>query len=113
MVQSVKATYSDGVLKPSESLDLEDGDVVTLSISVDVGAEDGEAIESASVGGHRADNGADVEAASQKGTDIPALLVRLRKIRESVPESAWENVPKDGSINYKHYLYGHPKVDEE
>ena len=37
----------------------------------------------------------------------------FRKIRESVPESEWENVPKDGSINYKHYLYGHPKVDLE
>ena len=28
MVQSVKAIYRDGVLEPSESLDLEDGDVV-------------------------------------------------------------------------------------
>ncbi|MCY4474352.1 MAG: antitoxin family protein [Chloroflexi bacterium] len=113
MVQSVKATYEDGVLKPSESLDLEDGDEVTLSISVEGGGEDGEVSASESVGGNRADNGADVESASHKGTDIPALLERFRKIRESVPESAWENVPKDGSINYKHYLYGHPKVDEE
>ena len=30
MVQSVKATYRDGVLEPSESLDLADGDVVML-----------------------------------------------------------------------------------
>ena len=33
MVQSVKATYKDGVLEPSESLDLEDGQEVGLSIS--------------------------------------------------------------------------------
>ncbi len=32
MVQSVKATYKDGVLEPSESLDLEDGQEVGLSI---------------------------------------------------------------------------------
>ena len=50
MVQSVKATYRDGVLEPSESLDLEDGDVVTLSISEVNGAGDDEGLESASVG---------------------------------------------------------------
>lgn len=33
MVRSVKATYKDGVLEPSESLDLEDGQEVGLSIS--------------------------------------------------------------------------------
>ena len=33
MAQSVKATYKDGVLEPSESLDLEDGQEVGLSIS--------------------------------------------------------------------------------
>ena len=33
MVQSVKATYKDGVLEPSELLDLEDGQEVGLSIS--------------------------------------------------------------------------------
>lgn len=33
MVQSVKATYKEGVLEPSESLDLENGQEVGLSIS--------------------------------------------------------------------------------
>ena len=33
MIQSVKATYRDGVLEPSEELDLEDGQEVGLSIS--------------------------------------------------------------------------------
>ena len=110
IVQSVKATYRDGVLEPSESLDLEDGDVVRLSISVERSAEDG---DSASGDGNGVSDSASVEAESQRPTDIQALHERIRKIRESVPESAWENVPKDGSINYKHYLYGHPKVDME
>ena len=33
MVRSVRATYADGVLKPSEELDLDDGEVVLVTIS--------------------------------------------------------------------------------
>ena len=113
MVQSVKAIYRDGVLEPSESLDLEDGDVVMLSISGEGNAENGEAVDSASVSGNGVSAPASVNSESKKPTDIRALHEFFRKIRESVPESEWENVPKDGSINYKHYLYGHPKVDLE
>ena len=32
------------------------------------------------------------------------------EIRKSVPETEWKKLPKDGSINIDHYLYGHPKV---
>ena len=41
MAQSVKATYKDGVLEPSESLNLEDGQEVGLSISETGDAPDG------------------------------------------------------------------------
>ena len=90
MVQSVKATYRDGVLEPSESLDLEDGDVVMLSISVEGGAEDGDATESVSVGGNGEDNSASVKSVSEKPTDFQALHEMIRRIRESVPASAWD-----------------------
>ena len=112
MVQSVKATYRDGVLEPSESLDLEDGDVVMLSISVEESAEDGEVRESELVGNGVVD-AFHSKSESQTGPDNGEhpLLQRLRKIRESVPASAWDDVPSDGAKNYKHYLYGHPKVD--
>ena len=33
MIESVRATYSDGVLKPRESLDLEEGAEVVVSIA--------------------------------------------------------------------------------
>ncbi len=33
MVRSIRATYRDGVLEPSEELDLEDGEVVVVTIS--------------------------------------------------------------------------------
>ena len=114
MVQSVRATYMDGVLKPSESLDLEDGDVVTLSISIDEIADDGVAIESASADGNGEVEGAEPAEAQRKGpTDGPALLERISRITASVPDSEWEKLPKDGARNKKHYLYGHPKEDEE
>ena len=109
MVQSVKATYRDGVLEPSESLDLEDGDVVTLSISV----EGSEGTDAASVDGNGVDSSASADSESQKPTDIQALHEMFRRIRESVPDSEWEKLPKDGARNKKHYLYGHPKEDEE
>ena len=39
-------------------------------------------------------------------------LVRLaEKAREGIPPEAWKDQPTDGAKNYKHYLYGHPKVD--
>ena len=32
------------------------------------------------------------------------------KIGKSIPSKDWEKVPKDGSINLDHYLYGHRKT---
>ena len=103
MVQSVKATYKDGVLQPSESLDLEDGDVVMLSIWVEASAEDG---ASASVDGNGEMDGADGEHETELGSEKEehSVLRMMREIHESIPDSAWDNVPTDGSINYKHYL---------
>ena len=49
MVQSVKATFRDGVLEPSEELGLEDGQEVGLSISAseDVRGASKERVETA------------------------------------------------------------------
>ena len=61
-------------------------------------------------------------AGAEKGTakeeDIPSstgqsILKMFEKIHKSAPEGAWDDVPKDGSINYKHYLYGYPKREVE
>ena len=78
MVQSVKAIYRDGVLEPSESLNLEDGDVVMLSISVERHAENGEAVDSAS-GGNGVGDSASVSSESQKPTDVKALLENVQE----------------------------------
>ena len=114
MVQSVKATYKDGVLEPSESLDLEDGDVVTLSVLLVESVANGEVTNSTSVGANGKADTADSEGESGTGAakEEHSVLRMIREIHESIPDSAWDNVPTDGSINYKHYLYGHPKVDD-
>ena len=114
MVQSVKAVYRDGVLEPSESLDLEDGDVVTLSISVERNAENGEAVDSASVSGNGEMDGVNRQNESEMVSEEEehSILRMMRKIHESVPDSAWDNVPTDSARNYKHYLYGWPKDRE-
>ena len=84
MMASVRARFSNGVLTPLEPLDLEDGAEVTVSI-------------------------ADVPPPGRAKESIPELFERLRK---SVPPEAWDTMPTDGAKNYKHYLYGHPKVED-
>ena len=109
MVQSVKATYKDGVLEPSESLDLEDGESVVVTVFGQRVMEElaADNIDAPEVSVDDLDSGA---PSSSDNGEHP-LLQRIRKIRESVPASAWDGVPTDGAKNYKHYLYGHPKVD--
>lgn len=33
----------------------------------------------------------------------------ITAISSEIPSAEWMKVPDDGSINYKHYLYGAPK----
>ena len=94
MVQTVRATYRDGVLEPSESLDLEEGG----------------AAESELVNGNGEVVGANKEPDEKSAPS--SILGMIRKIHESVPDSEWEKLPKDGARNLKHYLYGWPKEEE-
>ncbi len=91
MTTTVRATYANGVLTPQEPLDLEEGKQVTVSIEdapLPDGAPPGEA----------------------HGESLVEMFERLRK---SVPPGAWDDMPDDGAKNYKHYLYGHPKAEDE
>ena len=40
----------------------------------------------------------------------PTLWERIEAISKSVD---WSDVPTDASLNFRHYLYGHPKVEDE
>ena len=99
MIKRIRATFRAGALMPSDSLDLKDGDVMTLSTSYD--ADPG--VQGSDI----------VEAATERATACSSLLQMFDEIHSSVPESAWDNLPKDGAKNYKHYLYGWPKVEAE
>lgn len=53
------------------------------------------------------------EAQPASNSVAASILEMFDEIHESLPESAWDSVPVDGAINYKHYLYGWPKVEAE
>ena len=50
-----------------------------------------------------------VEETPQPCFTRESIMEIFRNIRESVPADAYDDLPSDGSINYKHYLYGSPK----
>ena len=84
MIANVKARYTNGALVPLEPLDLEEGREVVVAID-------------------------EVPLPPPTGESILEMFERLRK---SVPPEAWDNLPTDGAKNYKHYLYGHSKVED-
>lgn len=84
MTLRLKAEYINGALKPLEPLDLKEGTVVTLSI----------------------------EEHDAREKKLPSDLALIQRLQESIPDEAYDNLPTDGSINYRHYLYGGPKVED-
>jgi len=40
------------------------------------------------------------------------LMEKIRKISESIPDSALESIPTDLAENLDHYIYGVPKKSE-
>jgi predicted DNA-binding antitoxin AbrB/MazE fold protein len=97
MIANIKATYSNGVLTPVEPLELEDGEEVTLHVE----------------NGVSQDQCPDKSGEKSQAAPNPASLNELfDKLRESVPDEAFDDFPTDMAKNYKHYLYGWPKEDE-
>ena len=79
---TVKARYADGVLTPLEPLDLEDGCDVTVEVVLEPSDQD---------------------------SDGNWLLDLVDELHRRYPPETLEPMPTDGAMNYKHYLYGHPK----
>ncbi|MGZ8844432.1 MAG: hypothetical protein ACXW18_12275 [Pyrinomonadaceae bacterium] len=44
--------------------------------------------------------------------EFTSLWDKVKDIIESVPGEAWNDLPRDGSVNIDHYLYGHPSIKE-
>ena len=87
MIVNVKAKYSNGVLTPLEPLDIAEGAEVALVI---------EEIP--------------VQAAPKGANAIGDMSMLARHLIEKYPDDGRDR-PTDGSINYKHYMYGHPKKE--
>ena len=85
MIATVKARYSDGVLTPLEPLDLEDGCEVTVSI----------------------------DDAPPPRRGLAGIVDSVRRLHETTPPDTCDDLPADLAMNKKHYLYGHPKEENE
>ena len=83
MALRLRAEYTNGTLRPLEPLDLEEGAVVTLAIEEE-------------------DNCRKPHSA----------LEIADRIRRSGPPAIWNDMPTDASKNYRHYLYGHRKLED-
>ena len=87
MIAKLRARYANGVLTPLEPLDLEEGREVMVSI------EDAP------------------QGANKPSANILEEMSRLAgSLIEKYPDDGRDQ-PSDGSINYKHYLYGYPKKE--
>lgn len=86
MTTTVKATYANGVFTPQESVDLEEGAEVMVSM-------DGTPLESSGT-------------ADEGGASLRHLIEELHA---SALVGEPDDRPADLAEHYKHYLYGHPK----
>ena len=58
------------------------------------------------------DRPAESAASESAPTDLVTLSEMFAKIREGMPEDAWEGFPTDFSKNVDHYLYGTKREEE-
>ena len=88
---TIRAIYEQGVLTPLEPLDLAEGAEVTLSVESPAGAKS--------------------NSQSAAGA-LAGVLALVREMDETVPAEEWEVLPRDLAKNKKHYLYGHPRLED-
>ena len=87
MIANVKAKYANGVFTPLEPLDLVEGAEVALTVEETPRESD-----------------------APRANVLEDMSALARRLIEKYPGDG-RNQPADGSINYKHYLYGHPKKE--
>ena len=88
-MNTVRVRYENGVLTPLEPLDLEEGTEVTVSL------EGGAGVVS--------------DDAPTRARGLAAIVERVKRRHEAIPQGEWADIPQDLAKNHKHYLYGHPK----
>lgn len=50
-----------------------------------------------------------VERLAMETHSTRPIWEEIREIVKDVPDEIWEQLPRDGSLNVDHYLYGAPK----
>ncbi len=93
-ISRFRARYEKGVLTPLTTVDLAEGAEVSVSVETPTNAQ----------------------PEVPQSPDIPRSLPGeglgdfIQRLHEMYPD-ATSDLPHDGSINYKHYLYGHPRKE--
>ena len=90
--QEIKATYRDGVFLPSEPVELEDGCEVTVSVN---------------------STAEQPPRSTELLSNLPRHVQWILEEQATWPDEERDHWPRDFAMNYKHYLYGHPKEGEE
>ena len=54
-----------------------------------------------------------VNDAPSSGKGLESIVQMFERLRESVPPETWDDLPTDLAKNKKHYLYGHPREEDE
>ena len=80
--RQIKAHFHDGVFVPDEAIELENGCKVTVEVTTESSAQE---------------------------SSGSWLLDLVDELHRKYPPETWEPMPSDSAMNYKHYLYGHPK----
>ena len=89
MIANVKARYTNGILMPLEPVDLAEGAEVTVSIEEE-----------------------QREPVAQGANVLEDMATLAKGLIDRYPDDGRDK-PANGSINYKHNLYGHPKKAPE
>lgn len=49
------------------------------------------------------------DSESKKENDLKSVFKKIEERGKNIPDEVWEEMPKDGSEEHDHYLYGTPK----
>ncbi len=118
MSKTVYARYANGVFTPLEPVAFPEGAIVALNIEADP-AEPAVPHDGKSPPGMEDSQKIKQPLNTEPPPGEPALrntgqsiLEMFDEIHRSMPEGALDELPTDGSINLKHYLYGWPKEED-
>ena len=95
--QTIRVRYANGVFTPLEVVELEDGCDFTIQIPE----------------GEETDEAGDLPDPLAEIDQYPEHVQRLLREQATWPKELRKGPTTDWSINYKHYLYGQPKVELE